>query len=35
MRKRAKPLAEARINLTYMAFISKAVLIALKEFPNL
>lgn len=33
MRKRAKPLAEKQgVNLTYMAFISKAVLIALKEF---
>ena len=34
MRKRAKPLADKQgINLTYMAFISKAVLIALSEFP--
>ncbi|VEU81316.1 2-oxo acid dehydrogenase subunit E2 [Haploplasma axanthum] len=33
LRKRAKPLAEAQgINLTFMAFISKAVVIALKEF---
>ena len=33
MRKRAKPLAEKQgVNLTYMAFISKAVLVALKEF---
>ena len=33
MRKRVKPLAAERgINVTYMAFISKAVLIALKEF---
>ena len=34
LRKRTKDSAAARgINLTYMAFISKAVLIALKEFP--
>lgn len=34
LRKRAKPMAEAKgINLTFMAFISKAVVIALKEFP--
>ena len=33
LRKRAKPLAAERgINLTYMAFISKAVIVALKEF---
>jgi len=33
MRKRVKPLAAAKgINVTYMAFISKAVIIALKEF---
>lgn len=33
MRRRVKPLAQERgINVTYMAFISKAVLIALKEF---
>lgn len=36
LRNRTKPLAEERgVNLTYMAFISKAVIIALKEFPIL
>lgn len=36
LRNRTKPLAEERgVNLTYMAFISKAVVIALKEFPIL
>lgn len=36
LRNRTKPLAEERgISLTYLAFISKAVIIALKEFPIL
>ncbi|MDY0276904.1 MAG: 2-oxo acid dehydrogenase subunit E2 [Acholeplasma sp.] len=33
LRKRAKPLAESKgVNLTYMAFVAKAVIIALQEF---